>query len=293
MDDAQKLRLQVFLSHNGFCSRREAMGVVQSGRVTVNGQKISEPSYKVDPEKDVVTVDGKTVHKKSYEYILMNKPSGYMTTTDDPHAEKTVLDLLPENLRNLNPVGRLDKDTEGLLLLTNDGDLAYRLTHPKFNIDKVYFVQISGILQDEQRKRLEQGIKLDGGKTSPARVRNLRVSPSQKTSEFELIIHEGRKRQIRLMVGVLGHRVIYLSRIAQGALTLSGLLPGQWRLLNPQEIQSLLSSNVAPQHKKNSSLNFSKHAKPFSSTTRNRFPSRRSRKDFKGGTTHVNTPRGQ
>src|SRR5438067_231742 len=143
------LRLQVFLSHSGVCSRRKAMELIQQGFVQVNGQEIREPSTPIDPKKDKVEVKGRPVVSKAYEYVMLNKPKGYVTTTADFPGEKSVLDLLPKELQHLNPVGRLDKDTEGLLLLTNDGDVAYRLTHPKFRIDKVYLVKIIDVLTAE------------------------------------------------------------------------------------------------------------------------------------------------
>ena len=231
------MRLQVFLSHNGICSRREAMEIIQSGRVKINQEMVKEPSAKVDPSYDKVFVDGKSVAQKSYQYVLLNKPSGYVTTSWDPHAEKTVLELLPKEFRHLNPVGRLDKDTEGLLLFTNDGDMAYRLTHPKFKVDKIYVVRINSELMPPQKVLLEKGVLLEGKRTAPARIRNLKTVCGQ--SEFEITIHEGRKRQIRLMLEYVGYKVIYLKRIAQGPLTLKNLKVGDWRILNKTEIDAI------------------------------------------------------
>ncbi len=233
------MRLQVFLSHNGVCSRRDAMTKVQEGHVRVNGDLVTEPSFPVDPFKDTVQVDGVTVQKKDYAYILLNKPVGYVTTTEDEHAGKTVMELLPAEYQHLNPVGRLDKDTEGLLLLTNDGDVAYALTHPKFDVEKTYFVMINGVLSAEQSQRLENGVMVEGKLTAPAKIRDLKTIGS--TSDFEMTIHEGRKRQIRLMLEAVGHKVEYLMRISQGPLELRRLKVGQWRKLTSEEITGIKS----------------------------------------------------
>jgi len=231
------LRLQVFLSRNGVCSRRRAFDMVRDGRVKLNGEVCLEPSTPVDPQKDRIEVEGKVIRGKAYDYILLNKPSGYTTTKADRFAQKTVLELLPENLRHVVPVGRLDRETEGLLLLTNDGDAAYRLTHPKFNVDKTYFVRIAGRLEAGAKKRIEQGLHIDGKKTFPARIGN--VAPHKDGAELTITIHEGRKRQIRLMFAKVGCRVVYLKRTAQGPLALGNLKSGQWRELTRAEIDQL------------------------------------------------------
>jgi len=230
------IRLQVFLSHNGICSRRKAFDLVVDGSVSVNGKKVREPSHMVDGRVDKIEVDGRPVKSKEYEYVLLNKPAGVVTTKQDRHAKKTVFDLLPKEYRHLSPVGRLDKDTEGLLLLTNDGDLAYRLTHPKFNVRKIYFVEVKGLLSPENKKKLEKGIIIEDKKTSPAKIRNL-IRSKEKT-EFLMTIHEGRKRQIRLMLGKVGHKVSYLKRIKQGSLSLGNLKIGDWKVLYPREIRN-------------------------------------------------------
>lgn len=215
------------------------MDFVFAGRVTVNDQIIREPSTPVDPKKDKICVDGKEVQRKATHYVLLNKPAGYVTTKSDPFAAKTVFDLLPAEFRHLVPVGRLDKDTEGLLLLTNDGDLTYTLTHPRFDIDKVYCVKIAGTLDAKDRQALEKGVILEGRRTSPAKIENMRVQGD--VTELTITIHEGRKRQIRLMAASLGKRVLALKRIAQGPLKLGELRPGRWRLLNNTEIEQLRS----------------------------------------------------
>ena len=232
-----QMRLQVFLSRNGVCSRRKAFDLVLGGRVSVNGQQVVEPSTPVDPAKDRVCVDDKVVAAKAYTYILFNKPQGCVTTREDRFAEKTVFDLLPSEFRHLVPVGRLDKDTEGLLLLTNDGDLTYRLTHPSFDIDKTYRVKITGTLEPQDRHALERGVVIEGRRTAPAKIQDARRAGDG--TEFTLTIHEGRKRQVRLMVAHVGKKVIYLQRVAQGPLRLGDLKLGHWRELKNQEIQML------------------------------------------------------
>jgi len=234
------IKLQIFLSRNGIASRRGAMDLIQAGRVVVNGTIVKEPSTPVDPVKDRITFDGKLVESKQFSYILLNKPQGYVTTKEDSHAEKTVMDLLPAQYQHLAPVGRLDLDSEGLLLLTNDGDVAHQMTHPRFSVDKTYLVWIGGKLVAEKKRRLEQGVVVDGIKTAPCKVSDLKDHVEQ--SEFLMTIHEGRKRQVRLMLKAVGCSVRYLKRVAQGPLTLSGLPTGKWRELTPDEIKQLKTS---------------------------------------------------
>ncbi len=231
------MRLQVFLSHNGICSRREGLKVVQSNRVMVNGKLISEPSFQVDAAKDRVMVDGKPVQVKQNTYVLINKPKGYVTTKEDPFAAKTVLDLLPKSFQHLVPVGRLDKDTEGLLLLTNDGDVAYKLTHPKFKVNKTYYVRIKGKLTDEAKEKLEHGVVIEGEKTAPAKIFDVKWRGNE--SESKITIHEGKKRQIRIMFSMMGHKVTYLCRLKQGPLKLGNLPTGEHRRLRPDEVENL------------------------------------------------------
>jgi pseudouridine synthase len=230
------MRLQVFLSHNGVCSRREAMVVVADGRVRVDGLIIREPSYDVKGEEDI-QVDGKKVRLHKNTYIMLHKPAGYTTTKDDPYAEKTVLDLLPKEMHFLSPVGRLDRDSEGLLLFTNDGDLALRLTHPKFHLNKLYLVHVKGRLTQESVKHLKQGVLVDGKKTAPCLIKDLRYN--DPNTEFEMIIYEGRKRQIRLMLRSVGHQVTFLKRMSIGPLTLGDLKLGAWRSLTETELEAL------------------------------------------------------
>jgi pseudouridine synthase len=231
------IRLQVFLSHNGVASRRGAMELVQAGRVTVNGKVVLEPSTPVDASKDKITFDGKLVEARQFSYILLNKPPGYVTTKEDAHAEKTVMDLLPAQFKHLVPVGRLDKETQGLLLLTNDGDLAHQLTHPRFDVGKTYRVMIGGKLIAEKKRRIEAGVTIEGYKTAPCTISGLKENGD--LSEFLVTLHEGRKRQIRLMMKSVGCNVTYLQRVTQGPLKLGDLPVGKWRELTPDELKQL------------------------------------------------------
>jgi len=227
------MRLQVFLSHNGVCSRRDAMDLVKAGRVKVNGRIVKEPSTPVDGSEEI-TVDGQKVGAKDYTYVMLNKPAGYTTTKDDVHAEKTVMDLLPSGMRHLAPVGRLDRESEGLLLLTNDGDLSFRLTHPKFHADKTYLVRVKGELTKQKQAKMESGVELEGVKTAPCRIKELKYNGTD--TEFKITLNEGRKRQIRMMARSVGHHVIYLCRLSMGKLQLGNLPKGQWKLLTKAEI---------------------------------------------------------
>jgi len=214
------------------------MALVQSGAVCVNGQTVTEPSTPVDSEKDRVECRGKIIGARAFEYVLLHKPSGYITSKADEGGRKTVLDLLPQELRHLNPVGRLDRETEGLLLLTNDGDLLYRLTHPSFDVGKEYAVRVRGELDEMKRRHLQDGVELDGKTTSPAKIFN--VQYNGKTSDFMMEIHEGWNRQIRRMCEVLDLPVKYLKRVRHGAIMLGDLPKGQWRRLTQRELQLLL-----------------------------------------------------
>lgn len=231
------MRLQTFLSHSGRCSRRKAMDLVKQGCVRVNAEIICEPSFEVDPESHEVYLEGVKIEIKKQDYLILNKPAGVTTTKEDRHAKKTVMDLLPKEFRHLNPVGRLDKDTEGLLLLTNNGELAFRLSHPKFNIDKTYFAEVNGAFKETDKLRLGKGIVLEGRRSAPCRIRNVKIN--SQTSQFEITIHEGKKRQIRLVLAALGYPVLYLKRISFGTLSLGSLPLGKWRHLAKEEISAL------------------------------------------------------
>lgn len=228
------MRLQVFLSHSRICSRRKAMELVQAGRVSVQGKVVTEPSYEVSPGCRDVCLDGRNVEPGTgKDYLVLNKPRGVVTTLQDKYAESTVLGLLPKAYKHLYPVGRLDKDSQGLLLFTNDGELTFRLLHPSFKVDKVYNVRLDKPPDENSVRNLERGVFIEGRKTAPAKIVRTGVE------SLRITIHEGRKRQIRLMLSGLGFRVLRLERIKYGPVSLGNLRPGEWRLLDEKEVAAL------------------------------------------------------
>lgn len=229
-------RLQKVISQAGFASRRRAEELIQTGRVRVNGQ-VAALGCKVDPECDLIEVDGQPLTSASHRiYVLLNKPAGFLCTRYDPQGRPRVVDLVPVDER-IYPVGRLDMDTEGLLLLTNDGELTHLLTHPSFGVPKTYQAWVSGVPGQAAIKQLRQGVVLEDGLTAPARVNTLRRAPDGAL--VEITIHEGRNRQIRRMLEAVGHPVRSLRRTGFGHLTLRGLAAGKWRYLTANEIQEL------------------------------------------------------
>ena len=232
-----ELRLQKYLAEAGVASRRKCEELMLQGRVEVNGVKVTEMGTKV-AAGDVVKVDGKEVKQEEKKgYILLNKPVGYITTAKDQFSRKTVLDLIEGVNERIYPVGRLDYDTSGLLLLTNDGDLAYKLTHPSREADKVYHAKIKGVLSDNEIQAFKTGIRIDDYTTSPAKIKVLERTTTD--SLIEVTIHEGKNRQVRRMFEALGHTVLKLSRISIGPVKLGSLEEGSWRHLTPDEIKSL------------------------------------------------------
>jgi 23S rRNA pseudouridine2605 synthase len=224
------VRLNAFLARAGIASRRRADELIKAGRVTVNG----EPGQlnTVVGAHDRVEVDGREVARQRLRYVLLHKPAGVVTTARDPHGRPTVVGLVPGEPRVV-PVGRLDADTTGALLLTNDGQLAHRLAHPRYGVEKTYVAEVEGNPDEETLRRLREGIDLDDGRTAPARAR--RLGPHR----VELVLHEGRKHQIRRMLAAVGHPVVRLHRPAYAGLTLEGLEPGAWRELEPSEVDRL------------------------------------------------------
>ncbi|OGO44122.1 MAG: pseudouridine synthase [Chloroflexi bacterium RBG_16_60_22] len=228
------------LTEAGIGSRRRMADAVRQGRVEVNGELAESFNHPVDISKDRVAIDGRTVDLKPGEVIclMLNKPANVVSTVSDEKGRRTVLDVLPEKYRRhrLYPVGRLDIDTTGLLLLTNDGDLTYRLTHPRFEHEKEYLVQIKGRLRAEEIRRLEGGIRLEDGPTHPASVKAVPLPPFN----YSITIHEGRKRQVRRMFERLGHPVLALKRVRIGGLDLGDIKEGEVRRLTKKEIEVLL-----------------------------------------------------
>lgn len=241
-------RLSKLVAAAGFASRRKAADLVRAGRVRVDGRVVTTPAAEVDPSTSRVEVDGRPVHVQPKRYVLLNKPRGPLSTVVDRRGRQTVLDLLGETDERLYPAGRLDADTEGLLLITNDGDLTYRLTHPRYQVDKVYQAEVEGRPTRAVLRRLEQGMVLEEGPTGPARVRILR--PGARTSLVELIVHSGRKRMVRRMLKAIGHPVRMLRRTRIGPLTLGDLRPGEWRPLSEDELSQLWTAidEAAPSH---------------------------------------------
>jgi len=232
-------RLQKILSAAGVCSRREAEALITEGQVKVNGVVMTELGAKADPEKDVVKVGNKVVKPRTEMlYLLMNKPRRCITSLKDPQGRKTVIDFLPKELKRVYPVGRLDYDTEGLLLLTNDGEFSNAVMHPGGKVPKSYEVKLKGIMPDEAIEQLVSGVKLEDGMTAPARVRKMKLTDAN--SWLEITIHEGRYRQIRRMCEKLGHDVLKLRRTKVGPLDLKGVPIGGFRELTPGEVRALM-----------------------------------------------------
>jgi 23S rRNA pseudouridine2605 synthase len=225
------VRLNAYLARAGVASRRKADELIKVGRVTVNGEPGQLNTFVA--KHDRVELDGQPLARQRLAYVLLHKPAGVVTTASDPQGRRTVVELVSEHEVRLVPVGRLDADTTGALLLTNDGELAHRLAHPRYEAEKVYETEVEGQPSDEALARLEQGVELDDGPTAPAKTR--RLGPNV----VELTIHEGRKHQVKRMLAAVGHPVRSLHRSRYAGLTLEGLEPGAWRELEPSETDQL------------------------------------------------------
>ena len=231
-------RLQKIISQAGIASRREAERIILDGRVAVNGVVVTELGTKADADKDRITVDGKPVRIETRKlYLLLYKPVGYMTTMKDPEGRPIVTDLLKGIKERVYPVGRLDYNTEGLLLLTNDGALANRLAHPSHEVDKGYLVRVRGMVTAAQLNHLAAGVDLEDGRTAPAQVSLVRES--EQNCWISITIHEGRYRQVRRMCEAVGLTVVRLKRSRYGFMEIGELKPGQYRLLTPAEVERL------------------------------------------------------
>ncbi len=231
-------RLQKLLSRRGLASRREAERWIAAGRVAVNGSVVTELGVKVDPAVDRIAVDGAALPAEvAPVVVLLNKPIGYVTTVRDPHAERTVMELVAGVGRRVYPVGRLDQDTRGVLLLSDDGDLTHALLHPARAVEKVYRVTVGGVLSDAALEQLASGVEVEGRTTAPARLWD--VGRRGGSTSFQLALREGRKRQVRLMVRAVGGRVTDLERVSFAGLTCRGLPEGSWRLLEAAEVAAL------------------------------------------------------
>lgn len=231
-------RLQKILSHAGIASRRAAEELITAGRVSVNGGVVTELGSRADPVHDLIAVDGKTVRPEgSRSYILLNKPVGYVTTLKDPQGRPVVTDLLKGVKERVYPVGRLDYNTEGLLLLTNDGELANLLAHPSHEVEKEYMVRVRGSVTPEQLRHFGAGIDLDDGRSAPAAVKIVRES--ENNTWLSITIHEGRYRQVRRMCEAIGLSVVRLKRTRYGILETGDMKPGEFRFLTPGEVDGL------------------------------------------------------
>ncbi len=231
-------RLQKILSRAGVASRREAEGMITAGRVAVNGTVVTELGSKADPDRDRITLDGRLVRLAEERlYILLNKPAGYVTTMKDPQGRPIVSSLLKGIKERVFPVGRLDYNTEGLLLLTNDGEWANTLAHPRHEVDKEYLVRVRGSVSPEQVRRLAEGVDLEEGRTAPARVKVVRES--ENNTWLSVTIHEGRYRQVRRMCEAVSLSVVRLKRSRYGSLELGRLRPGEYRFLTAEEVAQL------------------------------------------------------
>ncbi len=234
----EKIRLQKFIAESGICSRRKAEEYIAAGKVKVNGE-VAAIGDKVNPENDKVVFDGRAVKQISEEkvYIMLNKPRGFITTMEDERSRRCIKDLVADIPSRILPVGRLDKDSEGLLLMTNDGEMIYKLTHPKHSISKFYLVTVAGKLSDQAVETLNLPFEIDGYTTVPAKVEALKRMPDRAVLRIELF--EGRNRQIRKMCEDVGLKILRLKRYAVGKIKLSEVKPGKWRELTPQEINYL------------------------------------------------------
>jgi pseudouridine synthase len=230
-------RLQKILASAGIASRRHSEALIKAGRVSVNGEVVSQLGTKADPDTDKITVDGRAINiAPTRTYYLLNKPRGYLSTCYDPQGRKTVLELVPYT-PGLHPVGRLDRDTAGLLILTNDGAFTEDLTHPRHGVPKTYLAEVKGRPDASSIERLRTGIRLEGGTTLPARVEV--VEKHKETTLIAITIREGRNRQVRRMTESVGHPVVRLERVAIGTLTAHDLTPGKFRPLSEAEVTGL------------------------------------------------------
>ena len=236
----EEIRLQKYLASCGVASRRKCEELIIEGKITVNDEKV-ELGFKINPEKDIVKYNGKQVknEKKKYTYILLNKPIGVVTTADDQFGRQTVLDLVKVKARVV-PVGRLDMYTSGALILTDDGDFIYKVTHPKHEIDKTYTVTIIGKVTEDEVQRLRDGVKIDDYVTKPAKVKILKIDEEKNNSRLEITIHEGKNRPVRKMCEAVGRKVIALHRSKIGNLGVKDLKIGTWRYLTPKAVEHIL-----------------------------------------------------
>lgn len=236
----EEIRLQKYIAKSGVASRRKAEELILEGKIQVNGKTITELGTKVNPEKDIVTYNGKRLKiEEEFVYILLNKPIGYVTTVKDQFGRDSVLDLVKIK-EHLVPVGRLDMYTSGALILTNDGDFVYKVTHPKHEIEKTYTVTIKGIVKNEEVEMLRKGVKIEDYTTKPAKVKILKTDEEKNISRLEITIHEGKNRQVRKMCDLVGHKVLALHRSKIAGIGVKDIPLGKWRFMKEKEIRKIL-----------------------------------------------------
>jgi len=232
-----KVRINKFIASSGICSRREADSLIENGKVKVNGKIVSELGFSVDGKKDKVEVDDKLIHSVKLDYYKFYKPAGYITTSDDEKGRKTIYDLLPENLYHLKPVGRLDKDSTGLIILTNDGELINQLTHPSVKVPKVYLVKVESKIPRKDLEAISAGVEIEKGKIAYADITVLEMDSSSTTMRITLF--QGMNRQIRKMFEHFGYEVKSLKRIQHATITLDGMKRGEFKQLKPKNVKEL------------------------------------------------------
>lgn len=236
------MRINKYIASCGIASRRKAEEIILQERVKVNGNIVKDLSFKIDEENDLVEIDNEKINmKKENIYIVLNKPEGYITTVKDQFDRPSVVDLLTDIKERIYPIGRLDYETSGLLILTNDGDLTYKLTHPKHEVSKVYIARVKGIPTYEEITNFENGLYIEDYKTSPAKIKILEKNEEKNYSICQIQIHEGRNRQVRKMCKAINHPVQRLKRVAMGKITLKGTEVGKYRHLTNEEIKYLKS----------------------------------------------------
>ncbi len=241
MENKEEIRLQKYMAEAGIASRRKAEELILEGKVKVNGKIVDELGIKIVPNKDIVEYNGKkVVLEKEYVYILLNKPIGYVTTVKDQFNRDSILDLVKTNKR-IVPVGRLDMYTSGAIILTNDGDFVYKVTHPKHEIEKTYTVTIKGIVKNNEVEELKKGVKIEDYITKPAKVKILKTDEEKNVSRLEITIHEGKNRQVRKMCEAIGHKVLALHRSKIAGIGVKDLELGKWRYLTKNEVKKILN----------------------------------------------------
>ncbi|OPX27019.1 MAG: hypothetical protein B1H05_01360 [Candidatus Cloacimonas sp. 4484_140] len=238
------MRINKFLAQAGLGSRRSCEQLVLDSKIRVNGKIIKDLATDIDPQNDIVEYRNKKLHFSSNKiYLIMNKPAGYLVTSNDPFERQTVFDLLPDFKEHIFPIGRLDKNSEGLLLLTNDGDFAQKVTHPSKKLPKTYLVKAKGRIYFRNLRDLREGVQLDNGKTLPAKVFIKSYNKSQNITKLRMVIYEGRNQQIRRMLKAVGSSVIELKRVQIGDINIGKLPKGEWRYLKDKEIVSILKTS--------------------------------------------------